>query len=134
MKTLAVTLHTGKSQQIVSQRRGRHSDGMTTTLASSLPGAAAAAAITHFTTLLQVQLPLQQEQPRLPQEQFLLPQEQLLLQEPRPRPLLLLPLLHPPRLLAWPLDVSLGCQGTPPAHRPHWRRQKHRNPHSISPR
>ena len=27
-----------------------------------------------------------------------------------------------------PLDVSLGCQGTPPAHRPHWRRQKHRNP------
>merc|ERR1719167_1703857 len=103
MKTLAVTLHTGKSQQIVSQRRGRHRDGMTTTLASSLPGAGAAAAITHFTTLLQVQHPPLQEQPRLLQEQPLLPQEQLLLQEPRPRPLLLLPFLHPLRLLAWPL-------------------------------
>merc|ERR1719237_1267416 len=136
MKTLAIPLHTGKSQQILNPNEG----GLATALADSL-SVAGAAAITHFTTPLQVQLPLQ-AQLLLPQEQLLLPQEPL----PRPWPL---PPWRPPLLLAWPplhppwrappwraqpSGVSWGCRGTPPAHRPRWQRQKHHNPHNISPR
>merc|ERR1719275_405754 len=120
MKTLAIPLHTGKSQQILNPNEG----GLATALADSL-SVAGAAAITHFTTPLQVQLPLQ-ERPPLPQEQLLLPQEPL----PRPWPL---PPWLPPLLLAWPLGVSWECRGTPPVHRPRWQRQKHHNPHNISP-
>merc|ERR1719458_526716 len=131
MKTLAITLHTGKSQQILSQRRvglatQRWDDnGFGTALADS-PSlqVGAAFAITHFTTPQQVQLPLQE------QELLLHLQQELPLLQPLP----LLPWLHPQQLLAWPLGVSLGCQGTPQAHHPRWQRQKRHSPHNISPR
>merc|ERR1719458_954026 len=103
MKTLAITLHTGKSQQILSQRRvglatQRWDDnGFGTALADS-PSlqVGAASAITHFTIPRQVQLPLQ-VQPHPQQEQLHLQQQELLLQ-----PLPLLPWLHPQQLLVWP--------------------------------